>query len=471
MSFLGKDIIFTEDPELVKHVLTGPGWTNFPKGERFQGIFNDFLGVGIFNSDGAQWKHHRSLTRPFFSKDEISNIETFDKHASIMINIVKKLRSHPQKTRASFPAQIAVGKSAAIDIQDLVGRFTLDSATEFLFGTPVDSLYEVDSTLFSQESKEKKINAGDFFRAFNEVQEKTQRRLQADPFWKVAELVHNPIKAEMKHISPLVDSIIESALKSPATISADQEKKGDLKSTVFLNHLIAVTQDPKEIRDELLNVLLAARDTTHSLIISTIYEMSRNVVIWKKLRDEVIAAFPFKAEPVDVDAMRKLKYLRSVLNESLRMHPPVPFNFRSTVNEDIIDIKGTRYYLPAKCPIAYGLYPMQRREDLWGPDAGIYDPERWLDSRSKRQTSNPFIFQPFSAGPRICLGQQYAYNEASLCIVRLLQHFESVEWASDAQPSESIYTNEKGQPDIARYAAITLSFRGGFWVRFTEAKN
>ena len=57
---------------------------------------------------------------------------------------------------------------------------------------------------------------------------------------------------------------------------------------------------------------------------------------------------------------------------------------------------------------------MQRREDLWGKDALEFKPERWLDPKSLKQiSSDPFKFIPFSAGPRICLGQNFAYNEAS----------------------------------------------------------
>ncbi|KAH8918154.1 hypothetical protein BT69DRAFT_1225886, partial [Atractiella rhizophila] len=50
---------------------------------------------------------------------------------------------------------------------------------------------------------------------------------------------------------------------------------------------------------------------------------------------------------------------------------------------------------------------LQRNEDYWGPDACVWDPERWIDERVSRMTAKPFIFQAFSAGPRICLGQKF----------------------------------------------------------------
>ena len=104
---------------------------------------------------------------------------------------------------------------------------------------------------------------------------------------------------------------------------------------------------------------------------------------------------------------------------------------------------------------------MHRRTDLWGPDgkyathlphsthlltsttAAIFDPNRFLDARApKHLTPNPFIFLPFNAGPRICLGQQFAYNEASFMLVRLLQAFDHIELAPDAQPAGSVPPDE-----------------------------
>ena len=79
---------------------------------------------------------------------------------------------------------------------------------------------------------------------------------------------------------------------------------------------------------------------------------------------------------------------------------------------------------------------MHRRTDFWGPDAEKFDPDRFLDERvSKYLTPNPFIFVPFNAGPRICLGQQFAYNEASYLLVKLLQTFSHIEVASHQHPA------------------------------------
>ena len=113
--------------------------------------------------------------------------------------------------------------------------------------------------------------------------------------------------------------------------------------------------------------------------------------------------------------------------------------------------------------VSYSVHCMHKRKDYWGPDgmfkfkfqircvpslisvssAEVFDPDRFLDSRLHTYlTPNPFIFLPFNAGPRICLGQQFAYNEASFMLVRLLQAFDRIELAPDAQPKESFPPEE-----------------------------
>jgi len=216
------------------------------------------------------------------------------------------------------------------------------------------------------------------------------------------------------------------------------------------------------IKDELLNILLAARDTTANLLTSVIYYLARNPNVYQKARAEVIEK-SFGME-FGYDQLRECRYLKAVIDESLRLAPPVPNNSRYAFEEDILVVGDRRLYLPAKTTIVYSIIEMQTRKDLWGDDADKFDPDRWIDSRIQKMVSNPFQYQPFSAGPRICLGQHFAKNEVTYTISRILQNFSSISLDYGSQPSDSILPNG----DIGRINALTASYTGGVHVRLIE---
>ncbi|KAG5653246.1 hypothetical protein H0H81_001503 [Sphagnurus paluster] len=122
---------------------------------------------------------------------------------------------------------------------------------------------------------------------------------------------------------------------------------------------------------------------------------------------------------------------------------------------------------------------MHRRKDLWGPDAEEFDPDRFIDERLKKYLlKNSFIFLPFNAGPRICLGQQFAYNEMSFMIIRFLQHFSSISLDEDSAPPEAHppaeWAQGEGRRRIERVFPkihLTMYANGGMWLKMKEADN
>jgi len=249
----------------------------------------------------------------------------------------------------------------------------------------------------------------------------------------------------------------------------------------LLDHLVGCTDDRIVIRDECVNILIAGRDTTASTLTFALYMLAQNSHVLQKLRAEVLSHVGKERNPTYQD-IRDMKYLRAFINEVLRMYAPVPFDIRASKGATILPsmAPGEKpYYVPPNTHVNYAAYLLHRSKDFWGPTALEFDPERFIDERlGKYLTPNPFIFVPFNAGPRICLGQQFAYNESSFFLIRLLQSFSSFTLARDAQPPDSIppaeWKNLKGsRAQVEEFwlkSHLTLCVKGGVWVRMEEAK-
>jgi len=248
----------------------------------------------------------------------------------------------------------------------------------------------------------------------------------------------------------------------------------------LIDHLADSTSNVTLIREELINILLASRDTTAALLTFTLYLLSQHPEVTQKLRAEIIEAVPEGAPTFD--HVRGMRYLRACLNEVLRLFPPVVTDYRASVRPSVLpSAPGCKpIYMPGPgVNLMYFDFLIQRRKDLWGADADEFSPERWIDpERLKIMTSDPFKFIPFNAGPRICLGQNFAYNEASFIMVRILQVFDGFELRQDDAPAGStppaLWKHRGGRASIEKawpLSAVTLYSKGGMWIRMHPANN
>lgn len=211
--------------------------------------------------------------------------------------------------------------------------------------------------------------------------------------------------------------------------------KPDKSNYVFLHELIAQTSDRTKIRTELLNVLLAGRDTTASLLSNVWSELSKRSEIWTRLQTEVAT---LEGALPSFEQLKDLKYLTSVLKESLRLYPVVPENNREAIEDTVLPLGGgedekSPVFVPKGWNVHWSLWTMHRRKDLYGEDAEEFRPERWLDNGKEKGLRVGWEYLPFNGGPRICIGQQFALMEASFVTVRLMQEFGSIE-SKDTEP-------------------------------------
>ncbi|KAH9936562.1 cytochrome P450 [Fomitopsis serialis] len=380
---MAQNRIFTADPNHIKSILA-TDFNIWEKGHKFRADMASVLGSGVVdgvwnNSLSLVRRFHRSMTRPFFARDRITDFEIFARHADEAIAVIRARQGNP------------------IDFQDVLQRFTLDSSTEFLLGKCVNSLHALLPASYGK-IEIASLTAEAFGPALN--------RMAAWPLFEILE-----------------------------------DK----------------TTHPKLIADEVLNILIAGRDTTSTTLTFLVYLLSVHPHVLVRLREEILSRVGPSRYP-DFEDMREMKYTRAVINETMRLFPAVPVNIRSNVRATTLPSNvpgGKPYYVPANSEVAYFVVAMQRSKDVWGPDADEFDPSRFLDERLQKYVlSNPFNFVPFNAGPRICLGQQLALD------AQPAEAKPPVKWASGSG---------KAIEKLIPKSALTLYVKGGLWMRFEEA--
>lgn len=393
----GLRCVFTCDPENIKAILATQ-FTDYGKGKPFHEDWKDFLGDSIFTTDLDQWHDSRQLIRPQFIKDRVSDLEVFEEHVQVLIAEIRK------------GGRRWDGKQGGeIDVSDLFFRYTLDAATHFLLGRSVGSLQRPEQ---------------EFAEAFGEVQRVQNIIARAGPLNKL--VPRKSFFAGIKVINEFVNPYIEQALRlSPEELATKTKSE---EGYTFLHALASFTRDRKVLRDQLVAVLLAGRDTTASTLSWTFYELARHPDMVVRLREEIIERVGLERAPTYHD-LKSMKYLQNTMNETLRLYPVVPFNVRLALKDTTLPHGGGPDGLSPvgvlkDTPIGYSTLVMQRRVDLYPPGSRPLDfnPDRWLDWQPK-----PWQYIPFNGGPRICIGQQFALTEMGYTIVRLLQKFERVE--------------------------------------------
>lgn len=414
---MGKMGILTNDPVNVRAILSSQ-FQDFGVGKRRAEAFEPLIGHGIFTADGESWDKARKLVRPSFARGQLDDISTFE--------------AHLRNLMAALPVN-----GEAVDLQPLFQALTLDVSTDFLFGESTGVLASVKAATAGRS----------FADAFDRAQKTVVGAFALGP---VAWL--NPwstFKNDQRIVQDFMSGYVDKAL-GKETRDATSQQKDERYS--FADEFAKLTDDQAMIRGGLLNLLLAGRDTTASLLSNLFFMLARRPEVYDKLAAEIRAVAPTAHQAPRLEDLRSMKYLRACINESLRLHPPIPRNSREALRDTILPVGGgpdgtAPVLVPKGAQVGYQVFSIHRRKDVYGEDAEDFVPERWID----RNLRPGWAFLPFNGGPRICIGQQFALDLASYVICRLVQHIESVESCDSSPWKEGL--------------GISCSTGNGAWVR------
>ncbi|MBF6253900.1 cytochrome P450 [Nocardia farcinica] len=180
--------------------------------------------------------------------------------------------------------------------------------------------------------------------------------------------------------------------------------------------------DTTNVRSQILTMLVAGHETSAGVLAFALYELSRRPELVAAARAEIDTRFADgDLSTIAYDDVAKLRTLRRIVDETLRLYPVAPGFFREARHETTIG--GGRYrFGPGDWVLVLTLHA-HRDPATWGPDAGEFQPDRWLPERM-RSLDGRQVFKPFGTGLRACIGRQFAYHEIVLALAHILHTFE-----------------------------------------------
>jgi len=381
-------------PDVAESVLTDT--ERFQKAAQTQEDLGDLLGQGLLLSDGDLWERQRERIQPAFYMEQIADYT--DTMATAIQQSADEWTGRP-----------------VVNIEDEMKALTLRILVKSIFGSEVD-----------YEGK----NIRETVRALQEPgQPMKQPIARMVPKW-----VPIPMWQRYKRGIREMESVIEMFVEARRGNVADHDD--------LLSRLLASTDEDGEgmseklLRDELMTFLFAGHETTATALTFTWYLLSQNRAIERRLvaeLDEVLdsGAASFADLP-------NLEYTEQVIREAMRVYPPVPHIPRETTEP--VQLDG--YSIPKGSKVAPSQWTIHHDERFW---ESPYDfrPERFGEERDRPQLA----YFPFGAGPRRCIGQQFAMVEAKLILATLAGQYH-LELVSDPDIDLSVSITTRPLDDI-----------------------
>ncbi|MGZ6175584.1 MAG: cytochrome P450 [Candidatus Binataceae bacterium] len=362
-------------PDHIRHVLHD-NHRNYDKNNVDYAMLRRLLGNGLLTSDGAFWLRQRRLMAPMFHRQRVAGF------CNLMVNSTLEMFD-------LWEELALIGEP--IDIADEMARLTLKIVAKALFSADVSD------------------DAGAIGAALTEVNRQLGEFSLLDMFWMIPTPRKRRFRAAVRALDQVVGKIIDERRRSA-------HRNQDLLSML----LEAVDEEtdkgmtPRQVRDEVLTLLLAGHETTANALTWTWYLLAQNPAAADKLHQEVVGVLG-RRTPDGLD-LPKLPYTRMVVEESMRLYPPAWAISRNAIGDD--EIGG--YHVRRKTNLIICSFITHRHPEFW-EEPERFDPERFSPARSEGRPN--FAYLPFGGGPRICIGNSFAMTEAQLVVATVAQRY------------------------------------------------
>ena len=372
------------DPKLIRHVLLENA-SNYDKHTPAYDAVRVVLGNGMFTSSGSFWKRQRRIASPAFHGESVKRF------APILVRLANECADAWQE---------AAEAGRPVDVCSDMMKITLRGVADTLFGDDMAA------------------SADEINRVFPTILACLAARVSSPvrpPLWMPTKNNRN-LRPALAALDAIVWELIATKRRRIADGSAKDDDHADLLTILMRarDEETGESMSDAQLRDEVMTLMIAGHETTANALSWLWVLLDRHPEEQERLRAELKDVTGGHAPTID--DVPKLARLKAVIQETLRLYPPVWMFDRRAIGPDILGGTAVKKgELVIFCP-----YAIHRLPELWR-DGEVFRPERFEAGHEEQK--NKFAYLPFGAGPRICLGASFAMIESQILMGTLLSRF------------------------------------------------
>ncbi|WP_266368559.1 cytochrome P450 [Tellurirhabdus rosea] len=406
-----RNLTVTLTPDDAKYILQENN-KNYHKSEAYR-VLQLFLGNGLLTSEGEFWRRQRRLAQPAFHRQRLALL------VDTMNEETRELVGRWQTHDPHLP----------VDISGEMMKLALAIVTRSLFSSNVKQHIDTLSGPINQIIEFAYEALYDFVRIpLKYPTPRNRRYLRAvDKIEAVIYEMINQRRAEQGSVRH--DDLLEMLME------VQDEETGERMTD-------------QQLRDEVTTIFMAGHETTANALSWALYLLAKHPDVVQKLRHEFDRVLGPDGQPT-AENLRELTYTMQVIHETMRLYPPAWVFSRKPLTDDVLP---GGYALPAGNGVLVSPYLLHRDPKFWeAPDE--FNPDNFLPEKVKARPT--YAYLPFGAGPRLCIGNNFALMEMQVALVHLVRAFDFRTTRRDVIPPEP---------------GITLRPRGGLRLRLRNAE-
>ncbi|XP_054796857.1 cytochrome P450 97B2, chloroplastic isoform X2 [Prosopis cineraria] len=465
LAFGPKAFVVVSDPIVARHILRENAFC-YDKGV-LADILEPIMGKGLIPADLDTWKQRRRVIAPGF-------------HVSYLEAMIKVFTACSERTISKFNKLLEGAednneqKSIELDLEAEFSSLALD-----IIGLGV---FNYDFGSVTKESPVIKAVYGTLFEA-------EHRSTFYVPYWKIplARWIvprQRKFQSDLKVINSCLDELIKNAKESRQETDVEKLQQRDylnLKDASLLRFLVdmrGADVDDRQLRDDLMTMLIAGHETTAAVLTWACFLLAQNTTKMKKAQAEVDLVLG-EGRPT-LESLKNLPYIRLIVIEALRLYPQPPLLIRRSLKSDVLPggYKGDKdgYAIPAGTDLFISVYNLHRSPYFWD-SPHEFEPERFLVQKKSEEIEgwagfdpsrspgalypneivSDFAFLPFGGGPRKCVGDQFALMESIVALALLLQNFD---------------VELRGTPEsVELVTGATIHTKNGMWCKLRKRSS